>query len=378
VPKNLAEIIDSPTAEIHLLARDLRLAPAVRYYANVLSFYLQGDIERLRETQSRLSEFVEATSPLYEILTALTELRLRMRERRLRREYLESFPSAFDGPLAAEREFCLGLAWEQLEFHGAAAQHHQRAAALYQTHGCPKKSLRALYNVIAAESRVYPHKNFVADCQNVIERSRSLGESSFEGMALTMLSREYQVIGHSAQALEMARRSIKCLENERGSSHYFHAVLHLAHLCIEENNLREAELLLKEAELAPFREAQAARQLLLASIHAEHHWDSSLEASLLPTWRNRLPGLLSRLKGSISEGSARSSQLEERLLKLAYNGPIEKWDLIAKLYPDSVSQLVLENRFKNLLARVRKKYPGRVQCVEGRYHLEKIPGELLL
>ena len=72
-------------------------------------------------------------------------------------------------------------------------------------------------------------------------------------------------------------------------------------------------------------------------------------------------------------GTSSPSDLEQTLLRLAYNGPVEKWDLIERLYPAGGDSLALENRFKNLVARVRKKYPSLLTCHEGRYSVARLP-----
>jgi tetratricopeptide (TPR) repeat protein len=351
-------VLEAPTHELPLLSRDQSLDSELRAYAGVLASFLQGDAEKL----AAIAESLPA-GPLREI----SRLRLMFRRRTFNANDLLGSAAA-EGVLEAERQFCLGMAWEHLNDDARSMEHFAGAAAIYREHGCPKKALRSMYNAIAAETRVHPHKNFVADFQAVIEASKAVGDAAFEGMALIQLAREYQVAGALDRALNMIERAVGCLASERGTFHYFHALLNHAHVLMDLRRDPEARAVLKETELASFPQITAARELLLCALDSGRVWDRKFEKDLLPTWRNRLAALTSP-----TTESGASSELEKRLLKFVYNGPVEKWDLITRLYPGEDSSLALENRFKNLVARVRKKYPVNIQCVEGRYSLDKMP-----
>jgi len=67
--------------------------------------------------------------------------------------------------------------------------------------------------------------------------------------------------------------------------------------------------------------------------------------------------------------SVKLGPLEEKLLELLKTKSCSKWELVSLLYPDEGNSLLAENRFKNLLARVRKKCPGVVVCQSGLYQL---------
>jgi tetratricopeptide (TPR) repeat protein len=369
------KLINAQVAEIHVMARDPSLPSAVGLYARVLSAFLQGDLEGLENL--RLEFGADAGEGERAAVRSLRELRLAIRRRGVDAKTLRAFAGArLDGVFEAEKLFCLGMAWEHAGRDDEAMASFARAAAIYKECECPRKALRAHYNCVVADSRLNPHKNFIADYQSVIELSRASGDREFEGMALAMLSREYQVIGWLERAFEMIEDSLRALESERGCIHYFHSVLQKAHVLIELGRRDEAAPLLRECELASFPAIAAARRLLELSLNPALVWDRRWEKDLLPTWRNRLPQLTKQRRLVDGKLALPSTALEERLLKLAYNGPIQKWDLIARLYPGEDSALILENRFKNLVARVRKKYPGLVNCEDGRYSVAKMPGVL--
>lgn len=347
------------------MARDLSLPAPMLAYARVLSAFFQGDFEMLAAAVADVSQVGGE-------LAELARFRLRIYRRDLPdRELHRLADLQMPGPLDGEKYFCLGAAWETLGNEALASQSYARAAASYRAAGCPRKGLRANYNAVVSESRLRPHKGFIAEYQAVIEASRTLGETSFEGMALGMISREYQIAGLYQQALEMADGSLRCLESERGTIHYYHCLLHKAHVLIDLGRTRDIGVILHECEMAPFAPIQAARELLALSLNPGAVWNRDREKDLLPTWRNRIPQLAGQ-RTAIS-GSGPMSDLEQTLLRLAYNGPVDKWDLIARLYPAERDSLVVENRFKNLVARVRKKFPGTLDCQDGRYSVAKLP-----
>jgi hypothetical protein len=73
--------------------------------------------------------------------------------------------------------------------------------------------------------------------------------------------------------------------------------------------------------------------------------------------------------------------LEEKLVRILARGPMNKNDLVAVIYSDESKTLDYEtilNRFKNLLARVRKKAPNLIVFDGKRYFLTaEAPSALL-
>lgn len=361
------QLIEAPTAQLHVYAVDPALSGDIGLYARALSYYMRGDREAL-------ALLLEKQSADDVGLNGLLKLRLKIRARDVNALELEELSKLeLPGVLNAELNFSLAVAWEIAGRDENTSAHFQKAAGLYRAAGCPRKALRSYYNFVAAESRLRPHKNYVAEYQAVIEMSKSVGDVAFEGMALTMISREYQIVELHDQALQMVDRALLLMEAERGALHFAHALLQKAHLLLDGERNEEGLRLIAEAEMAPFPEILAAARLLRSAFMPGAVWDRAWEKDLLPTWRNRLPQLSMRAKTGVGP---QISELEARLLKIIYNGPVEKWDLIERLYPAGGSALTLENRFKNLINRVRKKYPEKILCQDGRYSLTKLPGEL--
>ena len=139
-------LIEAKPHELPLLGRDTSLPEAARAYALSVSAFLKGDLEHLRKLTEETKE-----SEVGE----LVRLRLQLRLRTLSREAIES-SKALSGALEGERQFILGMAWEFIGDEAQSLSAFQAAAVLYRESGCARKALRALYNSIAAESRLLP------------------------------------------------------------------------------------------------------------------------------------------------------------------------------------------------------------------------------
>ncbi len=364
-------VIDSPLHQLYFLVEDERLTPVEKVYAKIRMLFLSGDVAGLTSLRPEIDRLESDRLPVKSIY----QLRLGIRNKTLTPEFLAEMEAlSLDGVWEAEKLFCLGMAFEKLGEEQRCALAFTKARSIYARHGCGELELRSYYNSVMAQSRIAPHKNFVLEYQALASLAKDLGAHSIEGMTLTMISREYQILGLLDQAFLMVEEALSRLLPERGSFHYFHAVLHKAHVLLDLARVSEARDCLKEAELATFVEIEMARRLLLASLEPGVGWDQKWEQHLLPTWKNRVPSLLKRLD-PVKAGpeSLDLTPLEIKLIRLAYNGPIEKWDLIEKLYGGEESMLRLENRFKNLIARVRKKHPMLIICDQGRYYASKIP-----
>ncbi|MES2803465.1 MAG: hypothetical protein V4654_13310 [Bdellovibrionota bacterium] len=369
--EQLRLLADSNLTQIHAMARDLDLATEVRFYAQVLSFYMSGDTERLNEVYEQSENLLKFTDPkIKNDLIEMAHLRLCLRQQNLNLKYLEKYNSlAFVDVLEAEKHFVLARAYEFLVDDHKAKEHSLKAAAIYKRKKCPKKSLRSFYNSVVADSRIYPYKNFVSEYQAMIEMSRAVDDLSFAGMSLIMLSREYQIVELLDKAQQSVDEGLRLLESERGSMHFYNGLLQKSHLLIQTKNITEASKLVRECSMASFPEIKSGCKFLECLIDPLQIWNPEDEKSLLPTWKERL----SEIFNQRHPNTASATHLEQKLLKILWSGPVAKWDLIAKIYPQEKNSELTENRFKNLVARVRKKFPGILHFHDGKYFVEGKP-----
>lgn len=362
VDHQIRQIIEAKPIDLLQISVRPDFSLNLRRYANVTARYLEGDLERLLEEIKLLESEPVVEVTLTQDLLILAKLRYSMRSKNLlRKELLQLQNQKMLGALEGEKYFLLGLSFENINDDKEAMKMFELSYQHFQKNDCPKKSLRALYNRVAAESRIFPYKNFVFDYESIVQYSEALNELQFAGMALVMLSREHQILGNFIKAFEMAQKGIEALNEEKGCLHYYHALLHQAHVLIDLKKSEEAKKLIQETELSYLPEIKSARLLLLKSLGEAVDFNETLLASLMPTWKERIPELLTQ--------KVQPTYMEERLLKIIWQNPTEKWDLISTLYKDTTDSEALENRFKNLVARVRKKYPGALICKGGFYYL---------
>jgi hypothetical protein len=354
------------------MARDLDLPGSVLFYAQIVSSFMSGDLEKMQELVIGIEAALKDEVPsIAADIKDLVYLRLKVRAKNITTADIEKvYSRTFFDVLDAEKFFVAARGWEIMGDELSSINAYLKASAIYKKLECPKKSLRAFYSSVVAESRLTPYKNFVGEYQAIINMSRELGDNSFAGAAMNMLSREYQIVGLSQEAMNLANDSLEYLATERGSYLYYHSLLHKAHLLIERNMPVQATILLLECKLAAFPEVTAARVLLECAIDKDKTWPIELEKDLHPTFRERIPDLLINSQKQDLPLQEGPTSLEFKLLKLLWNGPIGKWDLIERLYPGEADSYAIENRFKNLVARLRKKYPEVLSFKEGNYFIQ--------
>ncbi len=359
------KLAEASLSEIHQMARDPELEAPVLFYAQYMAAFMSGDLEKM---QTLIKE-MDRKFP--EDLQELVHLRLKLRTKQITLQDIETASSrVYFDVLEAEKYFVISRAWEVHGREDHNIKTAMQASALYKKFQCPKKSLRSFYNSVVAESRLTPYKNFISEYQTVIQLSREVKDDAFAGMALNMLAREYQIVGLLEKALECTNEGLVLLENERGSIHHFTSLLQKAHLLIELKRANEALPLMTESKMASFPEVRAIRTLLECALDPGKEWPKDLEQHLLPTWRERLPDLL-KMNQISQEAQEAPSSLEFKVLKLLWSGPVGKWDLIERIYPEESDSTLSENRFKNLVARLRKKFPDVLQFREGQYFINK-------
>lgn len=366
------ELADASLSRIHQMARDPELPVPVYFYSQFMSAFMVGDVEKMQKLQLQMDSLLEKQDPkISEDLKKVVNLRMKLRQKTLTQLDVEkAFAEKYFDVLEAEKLFVIARAWEMIGDDTKAMLVAVDASVVYKKCQCPKKALRSFYNSVAAESRMTPYKNFSAEFQTIIKMAQEVGDKSFAGMGLSMLSREYQIIGLHESALKYINEGIEYMIEERGSAHYYHALLQKAHLLIESKKEVEATMLLMECRLASFPEVRAARELLECALNPKKTWSSDLEKDLNPTWKERLPELLVSNTTQAIQIQEGPTLLEFKILKTLWSGPIPKWELIERLYPDEKDSYIVENRFKNLVARLRKKYPEVLQFAEGKYFIQ--------
>jgi hypothetical protein len=338
-------------------------------YLDVLLPYLKGDVDELRSRVKALRQMDQ------DELLPVAELRLQIREGRLDPHFADSVARAASAegtsPLwRGECAFVAAMAYEQMGDHQKCKDLYLRASQLLEQGGASRKSVRALQNHVAEESRLFPQKRLIPDYNYVYRKAKKVRDYGVAGMALMNISREYQLLKAHSAALKFANRALAYAERERGSRCFYLILAHRCHVLMEMGRREEAKLDFDELKAAPFPEVKAVMEVL-----TKLFFDPSIsltDGSILPAnWSERLKeteapdqaGSLHKIE------SIRPAELETTLIQLLDERPRDKFELVSALYGDQIGFVVAENRLKNLLNRVRKKSPGAIVLENGCYRL---------
>lgn len=341
------EIIESNPMELRTNLFE-GCSPDLVNYAHALRAYRMGEISDLK----RISNEIKCTTIL-----AIVKLRIKIRERLIASEDLIDYSQilpVIESQWIGEYHFVLAMAYEIIGDQQQAKVSFLKSYQEFENIGFRKKAIKALLNATAANSRVFPDGKYIADYQFILQKSLEVGELGVAGIALTNISREYQMLGALNLALDYCDRALLLLGTEANTLQYDLILAHRAHLLTQLDRRKEAELCLEHLRTSEFLEVEAALKVLEEKDLAEKAVD------LLPTWRER----------QFEKEKPEFGELEEHLIQILSGGPKTRSEIISKLYGDKIDSGALENRFFNLLNRIKKKCPGLIKARAGSYYLE--------
>ncbi len=334
-------VIESSPTELktHLVGD---IDPDLEQYARVLLAYRFGNTLELKKLIPTIKTLQ---------IKALAELRLQVRERNiLSLSTVENMTSVVSPLWLGEFYYVLAMAFEVKQDHNQTKNYFLKSYLEFTKIGFTKKAVKALLNSTAAESRLYPDGKYIPDYQFILENAMSVKEHSVASIALTNISREYQKFGALNVALEYCDRALDLVRAEEGTQQYDLIVAHRAHLLTQLDRHHEVEICIEHLKTSEFLEVKAALEVIQKLTPSKN---------LLPTWAER-----------VNETEALEfGELEETLMQFLANGPKTRSEIIQKLYGDKADPSALENRFFNLLNRIKKKCPGLIYSSRNTYGL---------
>lgn len=330
------------------------------FYVSVLKHYLTNDVPGLEKLLPRI-EASKLGAEEKRILTVLGRARLAARkgacgEDELR-DLLEFQPE--EGILRGEFFYVLALCFESMNRVREMSDAYHAASQAFRASGVNAKAVKALFNHISAEHRLHPERKFLSNFQFCYREAKKYKVHSTAAMALVNISREYQVIGGFDLALKYVNRALALLDRQRYARSYFLALAHRSHVLLVMERRVEALEDYREAQLCTFPDVRTSLETLKAI------FDGKLAPDVPPALQS-WEGRVAEVRGA---GKQKLGQLEERLLQFLSERPRSRWELIEFLYGGKLSPEVLENRFNNTLQRIKKKLPGLIVNVNGRYSL---------
>jgi len=381
LPENeIKFVFQAPAMELRefLIEKKVFNCASLEFYARGLLFYLEGKENDLRvhlENSPDVPDFDLARSILTVRLSILTgdelplgliaNLKVLVRQDRL----IDLRPS--ECAWAAEADFSLAIFEETKKNYFEAEELFARAHEGFVRVGFEIKAVKALHNIFSARSKRVPTLRQIPEYQNCARWAERAGDLSTQAMAYTNLSREFQILKAYRVSLKYANLAVQLLERDFYATYnYYFSLCHRAHLHWELGNQVLAKCDYEEARGTSHVEIKTALAVLKNWMGEEESEEKSIPSDVdtMPTWNERMINGIYLVDTPLKE----LPELEYRLLECLSQGPQLSIDLIKHIWGTSIDYIHLENRFKQLLVRFRKRCPGLVAYAEGKYFLREL------
>lgn len=364
----LVQVMESDVDQLHQMRGDHFVSVEVETYYKIFYAYLTGDIEDLTRLIQNLKQEVDL-NPKLEIILKIAQLRLSIRTNQnlytQMKELIEVEP--IDTEWKGEVYGVISSAASYLELHEIARDYSLKSAKEFKLLGAQKKSIRMLMNAISSESCYRPEKHYLSDLIYIYKEAKLVGDSISIGNTLVNLSREYQKMGLYHAALKQAHRAIAVLSKRNaGGVDYFLAMAHRAHVHCQLGAFYDAQVDMEMAKACQFLEVEGALKILCEqfpqlNIKTPQTSDSPSYATYSWQIRKKDPA------------AKKASKMESQLIELLIQRPFSRRELCAKLYGDKLPMDVTDNRFSNLLNRIKKRNPSLIICKDSTYFLSEHP-----
>ncbi|MFZ4403237.1 MAG: hypothetical protein ACOYOK_03975 [Pseudobdellovibrionaceae bacterium] len=257
-------------------------------------------------------------------------------------------------PLLFECIYSLGFWYFAKENFLEAKNCFQKSFVGFESLNMQRSAVPALQNFLACEINLHPHKDYMMDLVLLYRKARKLNMNNAAAMALLNLSRQMQIRGAIQLAYRYALQAHRLIAPYRSSLQYGLILAQKAHLLILLQQRSPATVLLEELKINPHPSIQkTALNLEKILLSQKISSDSLLDKDLPTSWRERL-------KNTLEEKKKQISPLEEKLLGYLSTKNRHQMDIIQFIYGESADLESAQNRFKNLLHRLRSKLPDLI------------------
>lgn len=314
------------------------------HYAESLIYYLEGNLSLLENNLAKIEQL--NIDPFEkDLLCQLVSIRFQIRSKTLSAEAVNKlraliYDQTLDDSLIGEIHFILGLAFEDLGNNYLSSEHYNHSYQKFHALGINQKSIKALHNFIASQSRIpeYMNRNYISEYKQLYLLSLKQKDFLTAGTCLTNIGIEEMNLQLYNQAKHQFARALKILEKNITTHQYYLALFKYLEAVNNLNQIHNFKHLLPLVKSNPFSDLNeiAERTLCFFDSHKED------------------------AKNSLSLH-------EEMLVKLLLDGPKEKGQLLDSLYGETLDFFTKENRFKNLLTRVKKKKIYTFRFQDGKY-----------
>jgi tetratricopeptide (TPR) repeat protein len=336
------DILDGNLVDLaHYLFNDAFQSPEQRLYCESLVSYLRAENDNLKVLVQKMAEFPE--------IQTLTLLRLQIRNSEFNEETVAAVKKLLfkQDWLSAEAAFALGMTYLRFSRNEEAKVFFKEAYNLLKKSGAHKKSMKALLNVVVAESRIDNKRKLVYDYEFVAKKANEVGATEVEGICHQNISKELHLVGAFELALRHSNRAIELQESDAGSLPYFETLLHRCHVLISLGRYREAHADFEKSKLSPHVQIVEARKAIekILGVETSPQFDY-----LEPAWKSKLA----------TEPVEALSKMESQFIDLIKARKVNRDEIIQTLYGESIDWDSARNRFKVFLSRFKKRYPNLI------------------
>lgn len=314
-------------------------------YAEGLIYYLEGNVDQL---QNKIQFIPETNLYLFEkeLLQQMLVLRLQIRIKKLDLENILNLKKTLDSKITSpalqgEIHFILGMAFEELGNDYLSSEHYNHAYQIFEKAVIPSKSIKALHNYIASQSRIpeFKNRNYISEYKHLYLLCLKQKDFLTAGTCLTNIGMEQMNLKLLSEAKLTFERALKLLENNITSHQYYLTLLKYLETLNQLNQIHNYIHLKNIITSNPFADLNQMTLKILT------YFDDA----------------------SLSESSKHLSYHEELLIKLLLEGPKDKTNLLDSLYGKNLDYFTRDNRFKNLLVRIKKKKIYSLSFSKGKY-----------
>jgi tetratricopeptide (TPR) repeat protein len=363
---SVVSIIDAPLDELLDLQMYFDEQTPVGVYVNLVIAYLQSDINRVRSLIQKL-EKLEFSEELKTVLV-VSQLRLNIRTH-VEDEFLLKKCKRYakrDDWWSGELLMVIANYYFYSKNYLKAKKYYQLAYQSLNKHHCYRKAALAYLNYVASESNINPEKKLMADYQFLYRKAVKVKANRVAGICLYHLSCESQKLGAFISSLKYCEEAEEYLTESMGTLQWYLVRSHKCFLLYKLMRTKEADLIYEELLLCDIPEIKDATKVinLLREESFEMGDKTQISLKLTPSWRLRLKEIKEEEKtpkkkkvNNVLSMPTKLSELEDRLISFLVEKPREKAEIIDHLYGDRIDYENLDQRFRTLLSRLRKKLP---------------------
>lgn len=354
-PAEWAQVIDSTYESLRSLVLERTLSREPGLYAEAMLAYFQSD-------DSGMSRAQETTQnhDVHALISVRRELRARRRNPQVLQKALRDVS---DASWAQGELLFLAGAWHEAEGEFSRSEAAFQESRVHYLKACaPRKALRSELNALAASTRLSPRRFLASRYLELRERARELSEQDIEAQCEALLSRAFQRLGCLSLARDHAERALSLSTEAFGSLQRQRIESHLALLLIQSGFKLQAETWTETLMHSEFSEIRAIASLLSAAHAGSHTLTDEIWENLPSSWRERWLEHISKDWSTTDLEGQLIGALAQRSRSIAELGSI--------LYPDLQNRESSLARTREILRRVRKRWPGLVLRQDELYTLD--------